>query len=87
MDIGCQSGIVRHRQHREQQSLSLRDRAARQAFPDWQPTDADWTHLYTGFDQVGEPVTEVAVYQDHDRIHYARYSGDELTRFWERLIG
>lgn len=68
---------------------SLKEHAAHMAFPDWQPTSDDWTHLYTGHDD-GARYTEVAVYRPseggHDRIYYQRYSGDELMAFWTRLV-
>jgi hypothetical protein len=68
---------------------TLRDRAAQLAFPDWTPTEGDWTHLYTGFVDDGTPYTEVAVYREcdgHARIHYHRYAGDELAAFWQHLL-
>lgn len=60
------------------------------AFPDWESGPADWAHLYTGFDD-GARYTEVAVYRTgddgtHVRIYYRRYTGDELTAFWARLL-
>lgn len=70
----------------ERWQSALRDHAARMAFPDWVPGDADWTSLYTSFDDEGAPVTEVAVYRDHDRIHYLRLTGDQLIAFWTRLV-
>ncbi|WP_246075791.1 hypothetical protein [Nonomuraea terrae] len=70
---------------------ALQDRAARLAFPTWAPQAGDWTHLYTGFVDDGTPYTEVSVYRagdggGHVRIHYRRYTGDELTAFWARLL-
>lgn len=80
---------MRHQNHPEEHAESLREHAARLAFPDWNPDSDDWTHLYTGFHE-GERYTEVAVYRPseggHERIHYQRYSGDELMAFWTRLV-
>ncbi|MBB3732809.1 hypothetical protein [Nonomuraea dietziae] len=65
---------------------ALRDRAAGLAFPEWQPRDDDWTSLHTSFDEEGAPLTEVAVYRGHERIHFRRYTGEDLTAFWIRLV-
>uniref|UniRef100_UPI003F4997A5 hypothetical protein n=1 Tax=Nonomuraea sp. CA-252377 TaxID=3240003 RepID=UPI003F4997A5 len=70
---------------------ALRDHAAHLAFPDWTPQEGDWTHLHTGFVDDGTPYTEVSVYRagdggGHVRIHYQRYTGGELTGFWNRLM-
>ncbi|MFI7644084.1 hypothetical protein [Nonomuraea sp. NPDC049400] len=79
-----------HHQHDAHPQLTpIRDYAVRIAFPGWQPTPGDWTHLYTGF-QAGKPYTDVAVYRPskdsgHERIHYRRYAGDDLTAFWIQL--
>ncbi|WP_219468958.1 hypothetical protein [Nonomuraea rhizosphaerae] len=65
---------------------ALQERAARLAFPDWRAGPDDWTSLYTSFGTDGAPVTEVAVYRGHERLHHRRYTGAELTRFWTLLI-
>ncbi|MFI6599892.1 hypothetical protein ACIBHX_26925 [Nonomuraea sp. NPDC050536] len=65
---------------------ALRDHAARLSFPDWERGEEDWTTLYTTFDEAGSPVTEVAVYRGHDRIHYHRYTGAAVTPFWTNLL-
>ena len=78
---------MHHPQGQDQWVKSLQRHAAHASFPDWQPGPDDWAHLHTSFTPDGEPVTEVAVYRDHDRIHYRTYAGGELTRFWERLMG
>jgi hypothetical protein len=65
---------------------ALQDRAARLAFADWRAGPDDWTSMYTSFDEDGAPMTEVAVYRGHERIHFRRYMGGELTQFWTRLV-
>ncbi|MFD1933693.1 MULTISPECIES: hypothetical protein [Nonomuraea] len=65
---------------------ALRDQAARLAFPEWVPGPDDWTSLYTSFEEGGAPLTEVAVYRGHDRIHYIRFTGNELIAFWTKLV-
>jgi hypothetical protein len=75
-----------HHQHdRASWTEALIDRAARAAFPTWKPSPDDWTSLYTSFPE-GDPVTEVAVYRGHDRIHYRAYSGDDLEQLWTSLL-
>lgn len=86
MDFGCQSGIVHHPQDEKPWLKALREHAAQQAFPDWQPESGDWTSLYTSFEEDGQPYTEVAVYRDHTRIHYARIEEPEMAAFWARLL-
>lgn len=85
MDTTCQCGIVHHQNRPPQHAETLRNTAARLVFPDWQPEPNDWTHLYTGFDH-GDPYTEVAVYRDRTRVHYARITGVEVEPFWERVL-
>ncbi|MFC7714484.1 hypothetical protein [Nonomuraea recticatena] len=64
----------------------LREHAARLAFPDWTSGPDDWPSFYTSFDDAAEPYMEVTVYRGVDRIHYRRYTGDELAAFWARLL-
>jgi hypothetical protein len=70
----------------ERWSVALREHAARLTFPGWTPGPGDWTSLYTSFEPGGAPLTEVAVYRGHERIHYRCYTGDDLTGFWTRLV-
>ncbi|WP_101791005.1 hypothetical protein [Nonomuraea indica] len=76
---------MHHPNDRRSWTEALIDRAARAAFPNWTRQDDDWTSLYTSFPD-GNPTTEVAVYRGHDRIHYRRYTGDDLERFWTGLL-
>ncbi|MFD9939787.1 hypothetical protein ACFWYW_04045 [Nonomuraea sp. NPDC059023] len=71
----------------EHWQVALRDHAARLAFPEWLCGPDDWTSLAALFTDDGAPYTEVAVYRNHNRIHYHVYRGDELTAFWNRLLG
>lgn len=75
-----------HSSGEERWVQALQEHAAHLAFADWQAGPDDWTSLYTNFDDEDAPMTEVAVYRGHERIHFRRYTGSELTQFWTRLV-
>lgn len=82
----CQCGLTDDAADEERWLEALRDHAARLTFPGWAQALGDWTSLYTHFNEDGTPITEVAVYRDHERIHYRMYVGQEVIGFWTRLL-
>ncbi len=43
MHLGCQSGSMHHPHDQERWTKALQQHAARISFPDWRPSDDDWT--------------------------------------------